>query len=74
MDFVRVTLPVKLFTGETVAVKEPELPELNVKLEGLAAIVKSGWVLKNSAIALALPSPDARLRRFQLTSIVFVNE
>jgi hypothetical protein len=39
---VRVTVPVKPLTGDTVAVKEPELPELNVRLEGFTAIAKSG--------------------------------
>jgi len=42
MDFVRVTLPVKLFTGDTVVVKELDPPELNVTLDGFAATVKSG--------------------------------
>ena len=74
VDFVRVTVPVKPFTGETVAVKEPELPELIVTLEGFVEMVKSGWVLKNSVIAFALKSFEVRKGRFQLASMVFVNE
>jgi hypothetical protein len=70
----RVTVPVKLFTADTVAVKELEPPELNVTLEGFAEMVKSGWVLKNSVIAFAFASFDVRLGRFQLASMVFVNE
>jgi hypothetical protein len=74
VEVVRVTVPVKLFTGDTVVVKEADPPELNVTLDGFAATVKSGWVLKNSVIALAFASFDARVGRFQLVSIVLVNE
>jgi hypothetical protein len=42
VEFVRVTVPVKLFTGDTVVVKEPDPPELNVTLDGFAVIVKFG--------------------------------
>ena len=38
---VRATVPVKPFTGETVMVEVPAVPELVEKLVGLAAIVKS---------------------------------
>jgi len=42
VEVVRVTVPVKLFTGDTVVVKELDPPELNVTLDGFAATVKSG--------------------------------
>lgn len=41
-ELVRVTVPVKPFTGATVIVEVPETPALTVTLVGLAVTVKSG--------------------------------
>jgi hypothetical protein len=74
IDVVRLTVPVKPLSGDTVALNVPVPPELNVTLLGLAVMVKSGCVLKNSVIALALASFEVRLGRFQFVSIVLANE
>jgi hypothetical protein len=74
IEVARLTVPVKPLSGDTVALNPPVPPELNMTLVGLAVIVKSGCVLKNSVIALAFASFEVRLGRFQLVSIVSVNE
>lgn len=71
----RLTVPLKPFSEDTVAVKEPVEPELKVTLEGLEDRLKSGaWALKNPVIAWALASLEVRLARFQFVSIVLVSE
>jgi len=77
-DAERVTGPKRPLRLVTVMVEVPEVTvesSRKLRLAGLLDTRKSGeLVLKNSVIAMALASPDARLARFQFTSIVFVKE
>lgn len=73
----RVTVPAKLFRLVRVIVEVAVDPALTLIEAGLAPMPKSeeGDVgLKNSVIAVALPSPELRLAKFQLVSTVFGNE
>jgi len=73
----RATVPAKLFRLVSVIVEVAVDPELVLSEAGLALMPKSGAGevgLKNSVIAVALPSPVLRLAKFQFVSIVFGNE
>jgi hypothetical protein len=73
----RATVPAKLLRLERVTVDVEEDPEFMLSEDGFAEMLKSGdgdVGLKNSVIGVALPSPELRLARFQLTSIVFGKE
>ena len=75
LDRDRVTVPVKLLMLVRVMVEFAVTPVGKVMSEGFAEIVKSAaWGLKNSLIGLAFPSLVVKLTKFQLTSMVFVNE
>jgi hypothetical protein len=75
LDRVRVTVPVKLLMLVRVTVEFVVTPVGKVMTAGLAEIVKSAaWGLKNSVIGLAFASLVVKLAKFQLTSIVLVNE
>jgi len=52
---VRVIVPEKLFTGETVTVELARVPKLTVALVGLADMVKSVTVTKTFAVCESVP-------------------
>jgi hypothetical protein len=71
----RVTAALNPLRGATVIVEVPAVPVETETVVGFAERLKSGvGLLKNSVIGVALVSPDARLARFQFTSIVLVKE
>jgi hypothetical protein len=73
----RATVPAKLFRLVRDIVELEVDPMAALSVVGLGEIVKSGEGdvgLKNSVIAVALPSPVLRLAKFQLTSTVFGKE
>jgi hypothetical protein len=70
---LRDTVPVKFEIEFSETVDVVLAPRPTVTLFGLE-ILKSGDMLKNSDMDGALVSPDANAGRFQLASIVFVNE
>ena len=73
----RVTDPAKLLRLVSVIDEVAVDPDVRLIEAGFAEILKSGEGeegLKNSVMGVALPSPVLRVARFQLVSIVLVNE
>ena len=73
----RVTVPAKPFRLDRAIVEVAVVPTVVLSEVGLAEMLKSGEGdvgLKNSVIAVALPSPELRLAKFQLVSTVFGKE
>ena len=73
----KLTVPENPFTEASVIVDADVEPGLAESDDGFEEIVKSGVCkieVKNSLIGLALASPEAKLAKFQLASIVFGNE
>ena len=73
----RATVPAKPLRLDRVIVEVAVDPALALIDVGFAETLKSGEGdvgLKNSVIAVALPSPVLRLAKFQFVSIVFGNE